>query len=146
MQYLGGKFKIAKRLTDYLKTRLGSRVFVEPFCGGLNITCRMTGAIRASDSSKSLITLYKALQGGWEPPEHLDEFQYKLLKDRLDENDPLTAFAGYGCSFGGKFFRGYARGSAGRNYASGTRKSLLKNRDRCSNVIFECLDYKDACV
>jgi DNA adenine methylase len=54
----------------------------------------------------------------------------------------MTAFAGYGCSYGGKFFGGYARGAPGRSYASNARNSLLKKFAQCSSVIFARRDYR----
>ncbi len=86
--------------------------------------------------------LYKALQGGWVPPDSLSEAEYHAIKAIKDMDDPLTAFAGFGCSFGGKWFGGYQR-SGDRNYALNAKRSLLKQIDRCKSVIFRVADYRD---
>ena len=81
MQYMGGKFKIKKPLGTYLRSRLRpGDLFVEPFCGGLNITTEIVGNRIASDLSPYLFGLYRALAGGWVPPENLSEEEYKALQ------------------------------------------------------------------
>lgn len=145
MQYLGGKSRIAKPLCAFLKAELGNRVFQEPFCGGLSITCGMWGAEfrLAYDYSQPLITLYKSLQAGWIPPETLTEAEYLKLNKTRDPLDPMTAFAGYGCSFGAKYFGGYARNAANQNYARFARNSLLRKLALVRDVVFECASYLD---
>ena len=117
----------------------------------------MNAAVKiASDACLPLVTLLKAVQSGWIPPEILSEDDYNWLKAIQDPYDPMTAFAGFGCSFAGKWFGGYARckrgdnyakntGSSlrkqfGRNYATNARNGLLKNVNE--DVIFLCADYR----
>jgi len=144
MQYLGGKSKIVKPLSAYLKSQIGNRVFLEPFCGGLSVTCAMQGIEfrQASDYSEPLITLYRAIQNGWVPPDSLSESEYTELNRKRDPLDPMTAFAGYGCSFGAKFFGGYARNVRGDNYALSARNSLLRKFERLSGVSFSHFSYE----
>lgn len=143
MQYLGGKKAIAKPIIDLLLSLRSERDFLEPFCGGLWITAGISeGTRHASDVSQPLITLYQALQRGWVPPDSLSESEYYRLKDKKDPADPLTAFAGFGCSHSGKYFRGYARGAETRNYALGAKRSLLKKFKTCQGVVFTCCDYR----
>jgi len=143
MQYLGGKAKIAKRLGAYLRSRLEGRFFVEPFCGALNITTQMEGPRLAADASPYLFSLYKALRSGWAPPDTLSDEEWRSLKKRKDPSDPMTAFAGYGCSFGGKFFAGYAKNDLRYNYAASAKSTLLKKFARCVDVSFACCSYAD---
>ena len=140
MQYLGGKGKIAKPIIELIESLRGSRDFLEPFCGGLSITGGVSGARRASDICQPLITLYQAIQQGWEPPDTLSEVEYLELKEKKDPQDPLTGFAGFGCSFSGIYFGGYARSGA-RNYALNAKRSLLKKLDKCQDVVFSCQSY-----
>lgn len=142
MQYLGGKSKIRKPLGAYLKARLEGRYFVEPFCGALNITAEMDGPRLASDASPYLFSLYKAVREGWEPPGVVTEEEYAEVKKRLDPDDPLTAFVGYGCSFGGKFFGGYAR-AEGSNFPLYTANSLSRKLAKCTEVTFSCCLYRE---
>lgn len=143
MRYFGGKAKVAKQLAAYLESRREGRVFIEPFCGALNITAAMecAGPRLASDASPYLFSLYKALREGWEPPSEVSEELHQQVKARRDPDDPLTAFVGYGCSFGGTFFGTYARGADGRNYALNARNGLEKKLSRCSQVVFACAKY-----
>lgn len=142
MRYMGGKAKIAKALGEYLRARLEGRYFVEPFCGALNVTAQMTGARLANDMNPYLFTLYSSLQAGWVPPDYLSEEEYASLKNTKDSSNPLTAFAGFGCSFAGRWFGAYARDSKRSNYCLSAKNSLLKKFDRCSDVTFSCVSYK----
>lgn len=146
MKYLGGKFRISKPLGEYLTTRLQGREFVEPFCGALNITVRMAPAGRrvATDASPYLMSLYRAVRTGWDPPSFVSEETYRAVRDVRDPRDPMTAFVGYGCSFGGKFFGGYARAGNGctRGYANESRNSLLRKMAQCRDVVFSRRDYR----
>jgi DNA adenine methylase len=90
------------------------------------------GPVLSSDVNQALISLYSALENGWDPPSIVTEEEYKAGK-ALPDSDPMRAFIGFGCSFGGKWFGGYARSkdpndarSTGkRTYASQCRNSLL---------------------
>lgn len=53
------------------------------------------------------------------------------------------AFAGFGCSWGGKYFGGYARNNRGRNYCNNAKRTLLKDITKMQNVKFGCKDYRD---
>lgn len=144
MKYLGGKFRISRPLSEYLLGRLGGREFVEPFCGALNITVRMPGRRVATDASPYLMSLYRAVRAGWDPPSFVSEETYAAVKRVRDPRDPMTAFVGYGCSFGGKFFGGYARAGNGstRGYANESRNSLLRKLAACRDVVFARRDYR----
>ena len=102
----------------------------------------MAGKRTASDSNKALITMYQALQDGWLPPEEVSESLYTEYKLKQDSADPLTAFIGIGCSFGGKWFGGYAR-SSDRNYCSNARNSLIKQLPKIKDVLFKDRDYRN---
>jgi DNA adenine methylase len=144
MQYLGGKARLAKRICAILEShRSPGQRFVDVFTGGANIVAGMGdhGPRVANDGCEPLITLYKAWLAGWRPPTDVSEDLYREIKARRDPTDPLTAFVGFGCSFGGKWFGGYARGSENRNYARGSAKVLARKIQRCSDVLFTCHDF-----
>ncbi len=127
MRYLGGKARIGKQLVAYLESvRKPGQAWVEPFCGGLWVTYLASGTRLASDANKALITLYSHMQKGWVPPEVLSEDRYQEIKAKKDDADPLTAFAGFGCSFGGKWFGGYARNAQKSNYCAIAKRSITK--------------------
>ena len=104
MRYLGGKARIAKHIVKVLNEyREPNQIFVEPFVGAANIISRMDGERHAYDNHNELIELYKALQNGWIPPSELSETEYDILKNETEKLH-LKAFAGFGCSFSGKYF------------------------------------------
>jgi DNA adenine methylase len=143
MRYLGGKYKIRKQISCYLESVRGGRDYLEPFVGSAAVLQEMRGARTASDSNKALITMYKALQEGWLPPDSITEEMYAHYRMTQDEDDPLTAFIGIGCSFGGKWFGGYARGGIKRNYAREAKSSLVKLVPFIKDVHFNTCSYSD---
>jgi len=110
MKYLGGKQRIAKKIAAHLeRVRPAGAPFFDVFAGGLSVTAATTGERVANDACLPLINMYRAYATGWRPPLVLSEETYQELKSKQDPDDPLTAFAGFGCSFSGKWFGGYAR-------------------------------------
>ena len=143
MQYLGGKSKTRKQISAYLESvRKPDQTYFEPFVGGAWVLQEMSGYRVASDSNKALITMYYALQDGWLPPEEVSESLYAEYKAKQDDSDPLTAFIGIGCSFGGKWFGGYAR-QKGYNFAAGGRRALQKQLPFIMGVRFLAQDYRE---
>lgn len=142
MQYLGGKSKTRKQISAFLESVRGDRDYLEPFVGGAWILQEMAGNRIASDANEALITMYKVLQNGWLPPEEVSEALYAEYKAKQDPSDPLTAFIGIGCSFGGKWFGGYAR-QKGYNFAAGGRRALQKQMPFIKDVHFMSCDYID---
>lgn len=84
--------------------------------------------------------MYKELQNGWVPPTSLTREEYAEAKNGM-YSDHLTGFIGFGCSFAGKWFGGYA-GSADRNYCLNAHNSIMKKMKTMQDVEFECKDYQ----
>jgi len=141
MRYMGGKQAIIKCLAPVLHRMRGGLPYLEPFVGGASVLAAMGGVRVAGDACACLITMYRALQCGWNPPDTLTESEYYVIKESADDADPHTAFAGFGCSFGGKYWGGYARGTAGRSYARNAANSLRRLAPRISGVRFVCADF-----
>lgn len=142
MQYFGGKYKIANDIVNILNQyRKQNQLFVEPFVGAANIVSRMSGERHAYDLHKELINMYKALQNGWIPPTSLTNEEY--IEIRQNGSDELKAFAGFGCSFSGKYFGGYAKNKRGDNFAMNTHNSLLRKISTMKDVKFENKSYLD---
>lgn len=55
----------------------------------------------------------------------------------------MTGFAGFGCSFGGKWFGGYARNTSGTKYAAQSKQSLLKDMSTLMAAEIFCCDYRN---
>lgn len=124
MQYLGGKHRIAKELARIIAPR---GPWLEPFCGGQHMSVALAEYAPgvSGDVNAVLISLYRAVRAGWQPPETVSRETYASARV-LPDSDPLKAFAGFGCSFGAKFFGGYAPRSD-RNYAAQARRALLRD-------------------
>jgi DNA adenine methylase len=92
------------------------------------------------------------MQNGWTPPSFVSEQEYAAAK-LLPSPSALKAFVGFGCSYAGKYFGGYARGGHGadamtaksqltkRIYAANAKSQLTKGM---MDVSFECMDYEQA--
>ncbi len=142
MQYMGGKVRITKYLVPVLQERLKDKdTFVDLFCGSCNIISAIKAPNRiANDLHKELIALHKAVHQGWVPPSVVTEEDYKQAKQAEDH---IKAFIGFGCSFSGKYFGGYARGEGDRNYALNAKNTLLKKHQNMKDVEFFNLNYSE---
>lgn len=127
MRYVGGKSAIARNIVYTIERyRHGRSTWIEPFVGGgavLNVAAKYYPRCYAYDLHPDLILMYQALQQGWQPPTNVSEDEYQQL--RHAEPSALRGFVGIGCSFGGKWFGGYARGD-GRVHHDESRRSLAR--------------------
>lgn len=75
MHYYGGKYKIRKDLWKILNREAEGRAFVDLFCGACNVVEGISTATKriANDNNPYLITLLKAIQNGWIPPESVSK-------------------------------------------------------------------------
>lgn len=165
MQYQGGKSRIAKniaraiyevsrrKVTDsggYCDDNTscihgGDCSFVSLFCGSCAVESKMQGFSRVicNDKHKYLISLFRGVQSGYDLPESISEEQYRAIRNDKDVDPILTGFVGFGCSFGGKWFGGYARNKNGTNYALQSKKSLLRDMATLKTAEFICSDYRN---
>lgn len=140
MRYLGSKRKLAKYLLPLiLDKRRNDQYYVEPFLGGANMMDKVSGLRIGADIDEDLIMLFLGLQNGFVPPDSVSEEEYQRAK--YADRSPLRSFIGIGCSYGGKWFGGYARGGYNkngmpRNYCSESKRNLMKQRQKLDGVIF----------
>lgn len=100
----------------------------EPFLGGGSVFEYMAPQFLfslGSDVHPDLMLMWQALRKGWNPPEEVSEETYNSLKNA--PSSALRGFAGFGCSFGGKWFGGYARGNCS---AAASRRTVLRQLTR----------------
>lgn len=150
MRYVGSKAKLIKRIAPLI-TAIDGQVYCEPFCGGLNSFSKIAPRYSFSlavDSHPDLIAMWTAIWNGWTPPTELSATEYAALKNAPPS--PLRGFAGFGCSFGGKWFGGLAKGgvNAGgvpRNHvAESSRAAVARIAELASsNVSFARADYRE---
>jgi len=144
MRYHGGKAArglgkaIAAILNEAARERNASR-YVEPFCGGGSVLVHVDHPKRfASDIHPDIVLLLEAVSNGWEPPSNVSEKMYAQLRN--GEPSALRGFVGFTCSFGAKWFGGYARSNS-RNFADEGRRALLRDAPRLVGVEFRICPY-----
>lgn len=95
-------------------------------------------AVIAIDCHSALIALYQGVARGWDPPKHVSREEHAAAKN-LPDSDPLKAFVGFGCSFGGAYFGGYAPDviTASRRAVLHQVRTILKagGSFRCRNFL-----------
>jgi len=147
MKYMGSKNRLANDILPIiLKDRKEDQWYIEPFVGGFNLIDKVTGPRLGNDINYYLIELFKAVQQGWDPPTHIDKELYLSIKDNK-ENYPayLVGFVGFGCSFGGKWFGGYATSNDSkgnpRNHCLESRNNILNQYPGLQGLIITNQDY-----
>lgn len=125
--------------------------YIEPFVGGGSVTAAVAAQgrfreMQASDLHQDLILMWQAVQASWQPPTDVSEDDYEALRNA--EPSALRGFVGYGCSFSGKWFGGYARDGRypGRSYAGESSRSLQRAAKHLTDVSFACRDYAESDV
>ena len=139
MRYLGGKSKIAQHLAEaMLKETVGfpegATTYWEPFLGGGAVASKMGHRFdfaHYSDIQPDLVLMWQALQAGWLPPQTVSYDEYQSLR-YSDRPSALRGFVGFGGSFGGRFFEGYAKGGynsdgSPRNHIAESARAVLKD-------------------
>ena len=146
MQYLGGKCKIAKPISELiLQKKENVKTFVSLFCGGCAIETKLAPHFEnviCNDLHPYLIAMYQALQNGYDLPENISEEQYRYIREHKDEDKALTGFVGFGCSFGAEWFSSYARNKRGDNYAKQGRNAIMRDIENLKAAKFTCTDYR----
>jgi len=149
MRYFGGKSRLAKKFAPVIAAALierGGR-FVEPFVGGFNVVPALGEAVveaTCSDIHAGLINMYRELRDGrFRPPEFCSEEMYAQLK-RMKQNDPLSTFVSFGCSFGGREWGSYGRNKreGGSTLCEQAHRGLLKKATHMDKVLFLSTDYR----
>jgi len=149
MRYMGNKNRYAKDLLSIiLKDRRCDQWYVEPFVGSFSVIDKVSGNRIANDINYYLIELFKAIQDGWIPPETVSEAEYKEIRINKDKYPAcLVGFVGFGCSYAGKWFGGYARGAANngksRNYCNENKRSILKQVAKIKGIIIPNKNYQE---
>ena len=145
MQYMGGKSRISKQIAEILNSAIDKNTpFVSLFCGSCAIESKVQADVKIlNDKHPYLIAMWQALQNGWMPPDVVTKEEYYRVKANMDENPALTGFIGFGCSFGGKWWGGYAKDKRGDDYCGQAKRGLLKDLVGIQSATFTCLDYRD---
>lgn len=128
MKYMGSKARTAKELLSIILASRNGRPYWEPFAGGMNMICEVPangGERIASDNSVELIAFWKAFVAGWRPPV-IDRGMYADLRAGAGTPE-LRGWAGFNCSYSGKWFGGFAGVTKTRNGVRDYIKEALAN-------------------
>lgn len=115
MRYLGGKTRIAKEILPLiLADRKEGQYFVEPFCGGCNVTANVSGNRIANDCNEYLIAMFVGLLSGESYPEHIERELYNDVRECFrsgpDKYDlGFMGWVGFMTSFRGEILWGLRR-------------------------------------
>lgn len=157
MKYMGSKNRIAKYILPLILNGKYSGTYIEPFCGGANIIDKVPCSFTriGNDSNLYLIELLKYVQSGGTLPDYITEDEYKKVQNNKPEYPQwYVGFVGFSCSFGAKFFGGFARnirkGSINehlnkttRNYCDESARNLLRQASSLNGIIFMSGNYQD---
>lgn len=148
MKYVGSKARYAGELLPLILRGRTDEPYVEPFVGGANMIERVLGRRIGNDVNPYIIAMYRAIQDGWVPPNHVSERQYYHMRQFKHRYPPeLVGFVGTVCAFGAQWFGAYARGKRGDNdhvnYALQGKRQLLEDRHRLMGIEFHSGDYRD---
>lgn len=110
MKYPGGKAYQSKHIAPIiLDYGSGCHTYLEPFLGVGSVFVRVAPSFKtklAGDNCLDIVLLMQETRDGKMFPENISREKYEAL--RHGEPSSMRAFAGFGSSFGGKFFGGYA--------------------------------------
>lgn len=152
MRYASGKSRISRQISETIlqNVRGGYETsLISLFCGSCSVESKLApyfDDVICNDKQEYLIALFNGVKNGYELPEIITEEKYKYIREHKDEDKVLTGFVGFGCSFAGKFFGGYARNKTNTNYAKQSKTSLLKDMATLMNTKFINEDYKNVVI
>ena len=139
MRYIGGKGKIARQIAQVMLDSTANRArYIEPFIGGGSILAQMAphfSEVLTGDVHPDLVMMWQqGFSGEWTPPSTISRDEWDAL--RYSDPSPDRALAGFGGSFGGKWFRGYAKGG---ERADGTPRDHQAESSRAVARIIEAV-------
>lgn len=133
---MGGKTRIAKEILPLiLADRKEGQYFVEPFCGGCNVTDKVSGNRIANDYNEYLIAMFEGLVSGEKYPEKISRELYNDVKSCFragsDKYDPgFMGWVGFMASYRATFFGGYSG-----TYSCTYMRSNGEYKDRISEAV-----------
>jgi DNA adenine methylase len=152
VRYVGGKGRIARAIVEQIQQHSpDATIAVEPFMGGASVTAELARAfpvVLAADAHPDIAALWSATTYGWTPPATVTEEEYAELRSAAPS--PLRGLAGFGGSFGGKWWGGYARGGVmadqtPRDHQAESARAVVRIGEqlRAGAVWVGCRDYRN---
>ena len=147
MKYMGSKARFAKDILKIvLKDRTENQWYVEPFAGGMNIICEANGNRMANDIHYYLIEMWKGLCDGW-IPQKINSNKYHIVRNNREQFEPrFVGWVGFNCSYGGKWFGGFAgetktKIGTVRDYQIEAINNVAKQVEKMKGVVFQNKPY-----
>jgi len=145
LRYLGGKTRIAKWVAEnFLPLAKGRTTYVEPFVGSGAAFVQHAPhfeTVVASDAHPDLILMWEALARGWQPSPSVTLEEYQQLK--ASPPSARRGLVGFGASFGGKWFGGFAANTKTRCYLDEACRSVVRNAPIMRGANIWRLDYSE---
>lgn len=157
MRYMGGNCRQSRGIVECIRPYAEDGfTYVEPFCGGMWSAARVCGDLHPgrvilNDVNRPLMLLWRrVLDDGvnWLPTDMNEiEANYQYYKHDAPDDDPLKAWYGIACSFGGKWFGGVAR-SKGKTDFKPQARSTARKADalRSCHPELSCGSYKELSI
>lgn len=133
---MGGKYRQSRGIVECIRPYVEDGfTYVEPFCGGMWSAARVCmdlhpGRVILNDVNRPLMLLWdRCLEDGvdWLPTDMGEiEANYQYYKHDAPDDDPLKAWYGIACSFGGKWFGGVARSKGKTDFKPQARSTARK--------------------
>lgn len=145
---MGSKSRIAKEILPIVLKDRTDEWYVEPFAGGMNTICEVSGNRIANDINFYLIKMWDSICKGWVPAEITKE-EYQDIKNNFHKYSPdLIGWAGFNCSYSGKWFGGYAgktktKINTIRDYQKEALNNVLAQKDKLQGVRFTNQHYAE---
>lgn len=164
MKYMGSKSRIAKYIVPIIQKYINdnqSRSYIEPFMGGCNVIDKIVCKNRiANDNNLYLVELFKGLLRGEKLPNDVPKDMYDVAREQFYTGIKDYSFfeigaIGFLASYNGRFFDGgYAKagyektnkGQRYRDYYEESKKNILNQISKLTDVYFYCLDYKELMI
>lgn len=150
MRYMGSKARHAKDIIPFLmEGHDQNKPYVEPFVGGGNIFSKVPAKIKwGNDTAEYAVALLEAVSKGYTPPEILSkQTYYKIKESPASYPKELVGFSAYCCSYGGKFWGGYARNKASEGDWSTCPGQQVRNLEKQKSGLvgakFTSMNYLD---
>ena len=158
---MGSKARFTKEILPIiLKDRKSEQLYVEPFAGGMNAICEVSGNRLANDKNYHLIEMWKGLVNGIKYPTDIPKELYDLARDvyngretqfehKMNMTDDMIGWIGWMGSANGRFFDGGYSGKSNtkigtvRDYIKEAISNIEKQLPKMVGVKFENKDYTE---
>lgn len=149
MRYPGSKKRFGRQLKSVIESvRTHQTAYLEPFLGGgesFEAIAPLFDRAYGGDIHEDIALMWQAVAQGWEPPIDVSEELYHSL--RHQKPSALRGFVGAGCSFGGKWFGGFARGGFNgtnpRNHQNESQRAVVRAAPAFNGAEVRHCSYED---